>query len=514
VVAACSSPAAQASRAPTTSAPAPVAVVPAIRVVSLPVAPPPRRNATAAFDGATQTVALFGGEGSYGSLHDTWTWDGRGWTEQHPRTVPPARSGATMAFDSISREVLMTGGMADVPLTDPCERRPGQVPKCTPPASLRGIRLPGDLWAWDGHDWHRLVTEETQPRALALATDARNRHVVLLRSHYPVLNTFTWDNRAWVYRPNGLPRGSASIGLAFDASARVTVAVETYQPGVCMPQTGCSEPARTVSQTWDGHTWTAARDRGLPTVSRDLVDPTTLTSDPADHGLLAFDANDNTWRRTGTTWTLIAPSPRSPQRRFMALAADPARHEVIAFGGYPASTARQPVALHLTNDTWVWNGTGWTRFRAPVTPASLPAPPTQQSCVLNGPALVPGQPHAQGGEIRLDVSDLFGVAPCRLVTALRLVITDSHGVTLPIAGNGARVEVSTDVATISGTGVLSDSWTWTNPCAPPGGSQAAFQAFGAGAFPTPITIPVAVPAATCTPGRLSRLTADPIAIRS
>ena len=55
-----------------------------IRVARLPLAPSPRINATAAFDAARGSVVLFGGFGPYGSLDDTWVWDGSRWREEHP----------------------------------------------------------------------------------------------------------------------------------------------------------------------------------------------------------------------------------------------------------------------------------------------------------------------------------------------------------------------------------------------------------------------------------------------
>jgi hypothetical protein len=42
------------------------------------------------------TVVLFGGDyynqhGSINFMGDTWTWDGAGWTQQHPVTAPSPR---------------------------------------------------------------------------------------------------------------------------------------------------------------------------------------------------------------------------------------------------------------------------------------------------------------------------------------------------------------------------------------------------------------------------------------
>ena len=63
-----------------------------------------------AYDAATGTVVLFGGDGSSGDLGDTWTWNGTTWTEQTPATSPPARESATMAYDAATGTVVLFGG--------------------------------------------------------------------------------------------------------------------------------------------------------------------------------------------------------------------------------------------------------------------------------------------------------------------------------------------------------------------------------------------------------------------
>ena len=65
-----------------------------------------------AYDAATGTVVLFGGDGSAPArLGGTWTWDGTTWTKQHPATSPPARSGASMAYDAATGTVVLFGGI-------------------------------------------------------------------------------------------------------------------------------------------------------------------------------------------------------------------------------------------------------------------------------------------------------------------------------------------------------------------------------------------------------------------
>jgi hypothetical protein len=63
-----------------------------------------------AYDAATRTVVLFGGQGPHGVLGDTWTWDGTTWTQQRLAAHPPARSYAAMAYDPAPGTVVLFGG--------------------------------------------------------------------------------------------------------------------------------------------------------------------------------------------------------------------------------------------------------------------------------------------------------------------------------------------------------------------------------------------------------------------
>jgi hypothetical protein len=75
--------------------------------------PSARCCASMAYDAATGTVVLFGGSGypvtprTYG---DTWTWDGTTWTLQHPAASPPPEYDAAMAYDPATGTVVLFGG--------------------------------------------------------------------------------------------------------------------------------------------------------------------------------------------------------------------------------------------------------------------------------------------------------------------------------------------------------------------------------------------------------------------
>jgi hypothetical protein len=67
----------------------------------------PDRAATVVFGGAWASPQ----PNSYGSLDDTWEWNGYGWTQVPPlRTRPGIRAGASMAYDSQRSLLLLFGG--------------------------------------------------------------------------------------------------------------------------------------------------------------------------------------------------------------------------------------------------------------------------------------------------------------------------------------------------------------------------------------------------------------------
>jgi len=124
---------------------------------------------------------LFGG-GAGVQLNDTWTWDGRKWRQENPATSPPPRIYASMAYADASDSVVLFGGMNVSELGDTwiwnrttwVQQHPGTSPtgggyKSMAYDSAKGVLVlytsPGtkitgfssETWAWDGHDWKRLL---------------------------------------------------------------------------------------------------------------------------------------------------------------------------------------------------------------------------------------------------------------------------------------------------------------------------------------------------------------------
>ncbi|HVX21247.1 MAG TPA: fibronectin type III domain-containing protein [Acidimicrobiales bacterium] len=109
--------------------------------------PDPRTAAPAAYDEATGSLVLFGGDNDdFEVVGDTWAWDGTDWTEQDPKTVPPPRADATMVDDVATGQLVLFGGYGTAtgrqgPLDDTWTY---VVPPAAPAAPGTPTAVPGD----------------------------------------------------------------------------------------------------------------------------------------------------------------------------------------------------------------------------------------------------------------------------------------------------------------------------------------------------------------------------------
>jgi len=91
---------------------------------------PPARNAhAAAYDEASETLILFGGNDGVAALGDTWSWDGTQWTHLAPANSPSPRWGHMMVWDRGTGRIILHGGFN---------------------AELGYLH---DTWMWDGVTW-------------------------------------------------------------------------------------------------------------------------------------------------------------------------------------------------------------------------------------------------------------------------------------------------------------------------------------------------------------------------
>jgi hypothetical protein len=201
-----------------------------------PMTPPGRFAAGMAYDAVGQQVVLFGGSDGNMPLGDTWTWNGKGWSLQAPTASPTARRSPGMA--STAQKVVLFGG-ADCS-GNPCgffgdtwtwEGRTWtqQAPQTSPPPRsspglasgmqqhvvlFGGITLAdpsnpavgADTWIWDGTNWTQQQPAAGPPAHNGLvdsmAFDAGSGLVVSLSASG---ESWIWDGKTWTSGiiPNG-----------------------------------------------------------------------------------------------------------------------------------------------------------------------------------------------------------------------------------------------------------------------------------------------------------------------
>lgn len=115
--------------------------------------------------------------------------------------------------------------------------------------------------------------------------------------------------------------------------------------------------ALTVSATAPGQGWSPVNATPQPSARAGHA----AVFDEARNNLVLFGGYDgqnptDTWTWNGTAWTRHASGATPPGRTGHILVYDAARREVVLFGG-----ASSGETSDVFQDTWVWNGTSWTR---------------------------------------------------------------------------------------------------------------------------------------------------------
>ncbi len=276
--------------------------------------PPPRATAAMAFDEKRGVTVLFGGVSTSGLLDDTWTFDGRAWTEQHPAHHPGVRQGASMGYDPKSQRVILFGGDVSEPVTV------------------------NETWAWDGGDWAQLETNGVQIRSgAALVYDAGRGSLVLIGGSLANVTFYAdewvWDGARWHALTGSHPPPVAHAAVAYDPSRSELVLFG----GTVHSSGGPGTIGDAVGDTWveQGNLWTKASPATGPSPRYSSVS----AFDPELGQVVLFGGaacpalDDGFWSWDGQNWT-DARGPVEPSARFAASAVyDSVRHTVILFGG-------------------------------------------------------------------------------------------------------------------------------------------------------------------------------------
>lgn len=297
-----------------------------------------------ALDAQTGRMILFGGmsgdpaHGAPRIAGDTWSWDGKAWSNITPSTGPSPRYDAGAAYDPVRRVVVLRGGVG-------------------------GSGAQDETWTWTGSRWLLMSPARNPagwsvyPAAQPIAWDGQLERIVLfnytkLRNDgFDVPDTsnelWSWDGATWAQLPTaGTPPtgyGQHPAAIAFDSAAGNVVFFGHGEGSAGTPMTW----------TFDGSAWKLASTSGPS------GDDFSMTYDDAHGQILLLDSNGNTWTWDGASWTARNPVHSPGPRTGEAMAYDSARHVVVLFGG--TNYDRFDVGNVLYGDTWTWNGADWTR---------------------------------------------------------------------------------------------------------------------------------------------------------
>ncbi len=246
----------------------------------LPVAPSARYGAIMVYDAQLGAVVLFGGIGTNGTLNDTWTFAGGGWTPLVTVGSPPARAFAQAAYDGALGAVLLFGGN-----------------------SSTGRPL-NDTWTLQSGTWtNRTATAGTAPAARAdgaLAFDPADAENVLFGGTGAC---GTSCNDTWTYSQAGWSNVTPTVGVAPPGRSGADMA---FDPGIDRVVLFGGQGSAVLSDTWSFHAgaWTDLTlnlTRTPPARSQAGAD-----FDAHDGYFVIYGGHDGTLLRTGT-WILTSP---------------------------------------------------------------------------------------------------------------------------------------------------------------------------------------------------------------
>jgi hypothetical protein len=186
--------------------------------------PPPRMDASMAFDEARDRIVLFGGRTLDPSapLADTWEFDGNDWIERSTPTSPDPRFGHVTTFDPLRQRTVLFGGFTN-----------------------GGGSNAVDTWEFDGSDWREVLTATTPTTSVFPALGFHRGHGVAVLvgatgSFNPAPQTWAFDGHDWQRGPLA-PSGFAgrqghAIGYDEARDAMVLFGGATITLGGAMPR--------------------------------------------------------------------------------------------------------------------------------------------------------------------------------------------------------------------------------------------------------------------------------------
>jgi hypothetical protein len=372
-------------------------------------AAPSGRTATRmVFDAKTAHMILFGGttkldngtRQSY-DLDDTWEWNGDRWIQDHPAHAPHGRSFHTMVYDSNHSRTVLFGGKsgtltsASVQYNDTWTFDGKDWTQVNTPNSPQARIYTGsafnpirdrmilfggtnisadgktttnlsDTWEFDGTTWTQLSATGPAVAKPVLVYDAANNRVIMIGSSdksATLMYRFDASNKTWVQMTEVTTLPSCAV----DAQ----MVYQTHDNTIVLFGGVCSDSAIT-GDTWefDGTAWKKVDSANDP----DRLSAEAMAYDSVRHQTMIFGGTLAFGSPTGGThvygnhvWSTPPDPVASPAARSLfVFVSSPDQHLVWMFGGMNDTG--------LGNEFWQFQNGAWSKLPTTNGPSACPTP--------------------------------------------------------------------------------------------------------------------------------------------
>ncbi|MBI5922946.1 MAG: hypothetical protein HY847_15035 [Betaproteobacteria bacterium] len=173
-------------------------------------------------------------------------------------------------------------------------------------------------------------------------------------------DTWSWNGASWLQKsPSHGPGYRSGHAMAYDAARNQIVLFGGYDPAIANYSDS--------TWIWNGVDWSQAHPQTSPGARSDHA----LVYNPDTQTILLFGGNASeadTWEWDGTNWNKKASATAPLPRNGAAMAYDAARKAVVLFGGSQNAYAVQNHPVFF-DDTWTWDGTQWQQSASSTKPS-------------------------------------------------------------------------------------------------------------------------------------------------
>ncbi len=352
--------------------------------------PPDLGGASLGYDPVSKELILFGGgQPGRATVNDTWAWDGRDWRRLAPSAAPSPRGAAAMAHDPIRKRLVLFGGGPTAwqrpndtwewtgstwQLVNTPQSPEGRISPAMAFNNLTGritlyggtpLKAPFHTWEYDGSNWTK-ITATPNPgdcNAFALAPVSPWSSGGGVYGFGGVPNPlhvddflWHWDGQNWTKLGKPLSRLSGlHYGLLEDPQQRRWInPLQSYWSSY-----------KVITRAWDGTQWKLVDEWARADSQIYVFDETRAAA--LAFGVELVDRKENEVyeiEASGRPRRLSMKLP--PSRNWPLLVNYPPAKGVLMFGGAVLSNGT------ILDDTWLFDGTKWTKQPTTIRPAGGP----------------------------------------------------------------------------------------------------------------------------------------------